>query len=64
MVTCWLPKKGYVPGEAILFCGEVDNQGGSELSATKVKLVEVNISLLMRISLIKELQLGLYTYMI
>jgi len=42
-VSCWLPKSGYVPGERIIFCGQIENQSASPLHSTTVQLVEKTV---------------------
>nr|CAG4641027.1 EOG090X09LQ [Eulimnadia texana] len=39
----WLDHTGFVPGETLFFCGEVDNQSGKRLEATKLRLVEKSV---------------------
>lgn len=36
----WVEKTGYVPGEDILFCADVDNQTGNKFKASRIQLVE------------------------
>jgi len=37
----WIERKGYVPGENILFCAHVDNQSGEKMKFSRVQLIEV-----------------------
>jgi len=41
--SCWLPKSGYVPGESVIFCGQVENLSKSPLNSTTVRLIEKTI---------------------
>ena len=38
----WIEKSGYVSGEPILFCGQVENHSRSRLLSTSVQLVEAS----------------------
>ena len=40
----WVERKGYVPGESILFCAHVDNKSGKKMLGSKVRLVEVQFT--------------------
>jgi len=39
----WIERKGYVPGENILFCAHVDNQSGEKMKFSRVQLIETAV---------------------
>ena len=39
---CWLPKRGYLPGETLSFSAEIENLSTLNMRGSELKLVQVN----------------------
>ena len=39
---CWLPKRGYLPGETLSFSAEIENLSNRNMRGSELKLVQVN----------------------